>query len=135
MSMKLKAQQVFDATLVLSQIIRANRAMPTKAAYRLARLHKKLLPEFQTLSERRDALITAYDHHAASVVDGVIMLDVPSEQFSVPEDKLPEFNAAWKEIGDSEIEVDAEPVPLNCFGNEATITSQEFVALGDLVTE
>lgn len=151
--MKLKAQQVFDATLAVSQIIRDNRPMPTKAAYRLARLHAKLLPEFQTLTARRDEMIKAYDHHPMILVHDYDSNESvpktkenplgqrlePSAEFSVPADKLPEFNAAWKEIGDQEIEVDVEPVPLSCFDLGASmaspISASEFVILGDLVKE
>lgn len=122
--MKLKVQQVFDATLVVSQIIRENRSMPPKAGYRLARLHMKLLPEFQTIAARRDAMITAYGHCLPD-----------SANYSVPPDKLPEFSVAWSEIGGEEIEIEVEAIPLDHFGDEATITSQEFIVLGDLVRE
>lgn len=142
MAMKLKAQHVFDATLTVDRIIGSNRPMPQKGKYRLARLYAKLLPEFTTLNERRDAMITAYGHH--EMVD---VMDTrtntashePSPQFSVPADKLSEWAAAWKEIGDQEIEVDVEPVPLvylelsDCA--DGSITATELVTLGDLVKE
>lgn len=145
--MKLKVQHVFDATLVVAQIIRENRPMPQKGKYRLARLHAKLLPEFTTAAARRDEIITAYDHHemmpgepglyTASDPPQRVMISAP--QFSVPPDKLPEFNAAWAEIAGEEIEVDVEPVPLGCLdlGDNAdgAIQAAELVTLGDLVTE
>ncbi len=132
--MKLKVQHVFDATLVVASIIRANRPMPNKASYRLARLHAKLQPEFATIAARRDAMITAYDYHASTGGADGVPVQV-SDQFSVPFDKTAEFSAAWAEIGNEEIEVGVEAVPLDLFGDEATITSQEFIALGDLVRE
>lgn len=134
--MKLKAQQVYDATLTVSRIINDNRPMPQKGKYRLARLHQKLLPEFTTLNERRDAMITAYDHHA-TIGDFPTTRELP--EFSVPPDKLPEFTAAWKEIGDQEIEVDVEPVPLAYLelseSADGSIQAHELVTLGDLVRE
>jgi hypothetical protein len=33
-------------------------------------------------------------------------------QWQVPADKMPEFTAAWKAVGDEEIEVDVQPIPL-----------------------
>lgn len=139
--MRMKAQQVFDATLVVSTIIRENRAMPTKGKYRLARLHAKLLPEFQTLSGQRDAMITAYDHHPmikAKDAAGV-ETEVLSTEFGVPADKLAEFAAAWNEIGDQEIEVDVESVPLAYLeladSVDGSVTAHELVTLGDLVRE
>lgn len=145
MTMKLKAQHVMDATLTVAQIIRDNRPMPQKGKYRLARLHAKLLPEFNTLSARRDEMITAYDHHEM-VPPPPTMKDplgqgpcVPTEQFSVPLDKMPEFTAAWSEIGNQEIEVDVEPVPLDCLdlgdNTDGAISGLELATLGDLVTE
>lgn len=131
--MKLKVQHVMDATLVVAQIIRENRPMPQKGKFRLARLHTRLLPEFNVANTRRDEMIAAYEHHEP-VEDGV-----PSPQFSVPLDKMPEFNAAWAEIGGEEIEVDVEPVPLSCLdlgdGSDGAITAHELITLGDLVTE
>ena len=137
--MKLKVQHVFDATLVVAQIIRENRPMPPKASFRLARLHMKLLPEFTTIAARRDALIEAYDHHPMmwgpkTKEDPLGETSVPSPEFSVPLDKMDEFNAAWAEIAAEEIEVAVEPIALDCFG-DAAISAQEFIALGDLVTE
>ncbi len=135
--MKLKAQQVLDVTVIVAQIIRENRPLPQKGKYRLARLHDKLLPEFRTLNAQRDAMISAYGYHAETpVVDGPPVL---SEQFSVPPDKLTEWQAAWKEIGDQDIEVDVEPVPLAhlelAANVDGSITGHELVLLGDLVTE
>lgn len=138
--MKLKAQQVYDATLTVSQIIRDNRPMPQKGKYRLARLHAKLLPEFTPISERRDAMITAYDYRAKAKVVGNELLDeAPIGPFSVPPDKAAEFAEAWKEIGEQEIEVDVESVPLAYLelgdGVDGSISANELVTLGDLVRE
>ncbi len=130
--MKLTADQVYSATLVVAQIIRENRPMPQKGKYWLARLHAKLLPEFNPISERRDAMITAFDYHPE--VDGVQL-----PQFAVPPDKAAEFAAAWKEIGEQEIDADVQPVSLACLdlGDNAdgSITASELLALGDLVRD
>lgn len=147
MPMKLKVQHLMDATLVVTNIIRENRPLPQKGTYRLARLHSKLDREFQIINERRNEMIKAYDHQPMvsnpAYVEGEHdpqLAMIKSDGWSVPDDKLAEFQAAWKEIGDQEIEVDVEPVPLEqlCFANpdvEASITANEFITLGSLVTE
>ncbi len=135
--MKLTAQQVFIATPVIRAIIEQNRPMPQKGKYRLARMSAKLEPEFKPINDRREAMIIAYDYHPmVKTADGAME---PAPHFGVPEDKLAEFLPAWKEIGDEEIEVDVEPVPLAYldFGDNAngSISAAELVALGDLVRE
>lgn len=125
--MKLKAQQVFDATLCLAAVIRENRPMPQKGAYRLARLHSKLLPEFNVLSEKRDQLISSYDWKND---DGVL---------AVPPEKETEFFARWKEIAEEELEVAVEPVPLAQLdlgdAVAGSVTAAELIVLGDLVAD
>lgn len=146
--MKLKVQHVMDATLVISKIIRDARAMPQKGKYRLARMHAKLLPEFLTINERRDAMIRAYDtrmkvpdpnysNHLDPLNKGVPMIDGP--EFTVPDDKSDEFNAAWKEIADEEIDVNVEPIPLAQLdlgaSQDGSIEAGELITLGDLVKD
>jgi hypothetical protein len=140
--MKLKVGHVFEAMFVLTRIINENRPLPQKGAYRVARLHAKLMPEFQTISARRDALITAYDYRA--MVPGPQSKDdplgqnmVPASQNSVPPDKMEEFQAAWKDLAAEEIEVDVEAVPLAQLdlGDSVAgcIQTSELITLGDLV--
>lgn len=124
--MKLKVAQVFDACLVLSAIIRENRPVPQKGAYRLARMHAKLLPEFTTITNQRDALITAYQHKEEGAVN-----------FSVPNDKMLEFREAWNKIAEEDIEVDVEPIPLAQLDlgadKPSAVSASELITLGPLV--
>jgi hypothetical protein len=158
--MKLKVQHVMDATLVISQIIREDRKLPTKGKYRLARAHDKLNKEFLIFNEQRDAAIKAYnyrgtipnpaanglsdDARAAMVAAGKIgslpPKEIEDENFSVPADKIEEFHKTWGAIAVSEIEVDIEPIPLDqlCFPGDledGSISAHEFIVLGDLITE
>ena len=132
MAMKLKVQQVFDATLALKHIIDRGAAMPVEGRYRVIRMHAKLLTEFAPICEQRDALISAYDYREE--IDGV-----PSLQFSVPVDKMAEFSAAWKDIAEQEIEVEVEPLPLGQLeldhDVEGSVSFAELIALGDLVAD
>ncbi len=143
--MKLTVQHVFDATLVISQIIREQRRMPQKGKYRLARLHAKLLPEFNTINERRDDMIKAYNTHNQILDPGAIYAigstppTVDGEQFVVPPDKLVEFNTAWAEIGAEEIEIDIEPIPISLLSapndENGVIEANELITLGGLISD
>lgn len=133
--MQLTVQQVMDATLVISQIIREERPMPQKGKYLLARMHAKLIPEFTTINEQRDALIKAYDHRQQ--IEGADGIMVDGENYAVPMDKMPEFNEAWKKIGDEMIDVGVEPIPLAAIDlgsmSDGSISAKELITLGDLV--
>lgn len=141
--MKFKVQHVMDATLLISRIIRERRPMPQKGKYRLARMHAKLLPEFTVINDQRDALIKAYDHETKVKIkdaDGVeTEASTTPPSYSVPLDKMDEFTAAWKEIGDGEIEVDVEAIPLAQLdlgdGTDGCIEAAELITLGELVKE
>lgn len=145
--MKLKVQHVMDALLLITAIIQEKRKLPQKGGYRLARLHAKLLPEFTTANEQRNALIKAYDfplmvEGPRSHEDRLHMRNgpmVPSDQFTVPPDKLEEFAANWAKIAEEEIEVDCQPIPLEQLdlgpNVPGSIEAHEFAVLGDLVQE
>lgn len=143
--MKLKVQHVMDATLVITQIIREKRPMPQKGKYRLARIHDKLLPEFNTASAQRDDLIKAYDFHQKIIEPGSLVVEghapvlIDGPEFTVPPDKMEEFTAAWAKIAEEEIEIAVEPIPLAQLdmgdGVVGAIEAGELIVLGDLVTE
>lgn len=142
--MKLKVQHIFDATLIVSQIIREQRRMPQKGKYRLARMHAKLLPEFNTANERRDEMIKSYDTHQQIPDPSQIMLTqfppmIDGEQYIVPPDKLDEFSASWKEIGDEEIDIDIVPIPMSILSlpddENGAIEAHEIAILGDLLSD
>lgn len=114
--------------IVINQIITEQRPMQQKAKYRLARMHAKLLPEFDMINERWNAMVAAYDTR-----------EPEGDRFIVPDDKMPEFLAAWKEIADEEIEVDIQAIPIGLFdlghNQDGSIHASELITLGDLVTD
>ena len=143
--MKLTVQKALDATITLTNIINRSAPMPLVGKFRLARMHAKLLPEFTLANAKRDEMITAYGYHPMEQVKAPTP-DEPdaielrtSDKFAVPPDKGAEFAAAWKEIGDQEIDVDVTPIPLAQLnlGDEAngSIEAHELIVLGDLVAE
>jgi len=143
--MKMSVQQVLDSTVTLTNIINRAPAMPIKGKYRLARMHAKLLPEFNLANAKRDEMIMAYDFHpmetvSAATKDEPMAIEVrTSDKFAVPPDKVAEFASAWAEIGSEEIDVDVTPIPLAQLdmGDDANgaIEAHELIVLGDLVAE
>lgn len=140
--MKLKVQQVMDAVLVLAQIINEQRAMPQLGKYRLARMHARLLPEFKVMDAKRDEMIKAYGNPQTKVenlANGEVLITPIEGQWQVPPEHMPEFIAAWKEIGDAEIEVDVLPIPLSALtlpaGGDGAIEASELITLGELISE
>ena len=141
--MKLKVGHVFQAAPAVVTIINQDRSMPQKGKYRIARMFAKLKPEYDLILARRNAMIEVYGHKEMvpppkSVEDPLSQGPlVPGENFSVPDDKLPEFSKAWAEIESEEIEVDVEPMPLNQLdpgpGVVGGLTAAEFVVLDNLV--
>lgn len=141
--MKLTVQRVMEVVPLITAIITEKRPMSQKGAYRLARLHAKLQPEFAMAHAQRDAMIKAYDTPEMiapppSAADPLGQGPaVPTGNYTVPPDKLEQFIAAWAEFAKEEIEVDVQPIPLGQLdmGDDkaASINALELVILGDLV--
>lgn len=141
--MELTAQQVLDMTLVVTTLINENRPMPLKGKYRLGRWHAKLKPEFDVISQRRDAMILAYDTPVMiEQVDpetGEKSMVAAPGRYIVPDDKMAEFNAAWAEIAGEKISFDIERIPFAQLdlGDDAngSISAFELLTLGELISE
>lgn len=91
--MKMLARDVFEAFLALEVTKQRHAPMPERAKYWLARLGRKLRPEFQELNEQRDDLIKSFDKKNEA-----------GQYWIAPEDQT-EFNKKWNEIISTEIEV------------------------------
>lgn len=135
--MKLTLQHVMDATVVIANVIMEKRPMPQKGKYRLARMHAKLFPEYVKINEHRDEMIRAYGARVTVTQDDGTAVECPD--FKVPEDKMLEFGAAWKDFSGEEIDIDIEPIPLAQLdlgdGVDGSIGAAELITLGDLVRE
>lgn len=139
--MELTAQQVFDITPVLATLIRENRAIPFKGRYRVGRWHKKLLPEFEVISARREELIRL---HGTPMQEQVTdpetgsMATIDSDKFEVKVGTPghADFMAAWKDLGEQTVKVDMEPIPLDLLeGDNEAISALELALLGDLIAD
>ena len=140
--MILTVQQVFDATPILAKIKDENRPLPSKGKYRIARMHRKMEAEWNTIAERYNAMIKVYGHQRPTINGKVVTAEEAEGaanvvmQDAVPDEKWQEFLAAWKDIAAEEIEVAVEPIPLDqlCIGGEeGGISIAEFSVLDVLV--
>lgn len=139
--MKMTVEKMMLATEMLATIMRERRPMPLKGKYRIARMHAKMFPEYETASAQRDEMIKSYNNpRKIENVDPVTLVvteAVSQTEFQVPEDRIDEFTANWKAIADGEIEIDIEPIPLDQLdlGNnvDGSIHANELLILGDLV--
>lgn len=138
--MELTAQQVFDVTPVLATLIRESRSMPFKGRYWVGRWHKKLLPEFEVISARREELIrlhgTPLQEMKADPETGESRLfDTDRFEVKVGTPGHDAFRAAWKEIADTVIHVDDKlnPIPLDLL--EGDITALELATIGDIIAD
>lgn len=144
--MKLKVDQVFEAMVTLTQIIRDKRKLPLRGSYHLARLHAKLQPDFEVISAKRDEVIKSFGVHNKIRDPRIDPLEYPAAvpmvdgpDFIVPPELQGEFVAKWKVIGDEEIEIDVQPVSLDSLDLGPTIpgelTAIELCLLGELIKE
>jgi hypothetical protein len=135
--MKLTVQQIYDATETLAAIIRERRPMPQRGKFLLARMHAKLLPEYNIANEHRVDLIKSYGFHPKEKLENGIEID--SEGFAVPEGKLAEFRESWGKIASESIEVDIEPIALTALDLGAmangSIEANEMIVLGELIKD
>lgn len=125
--MDMTVGQIFDRTLTLTAIINEKRPMPQRGKFLLARLHAKLLPEFNIAAVERDKLIEEYGHR-----------EPDTDQMSVPVEKMPEFAEKWKVIADMVVDVDVKPIALadlELVGTNGGIEAHEMVTLGELISE
>lgn len=132
--MLLKIQNVMDATLLISLIIRERRAMPQIGKYKLARMHAKLLPEFVAINESRDEMIKSYGYHQTVTDEQGAVTE--TAEWAVPNEKVDEFNAAWLELAQQEITIDIDPISIADVdlgpGTDGPIEASEFIAFGAL---
>lgn len=130
--MKLDAGKVFAVFPILSDIINEKRVLPMKGAYRIARMAAKLQPEYQLIAAKRDSIITDYNYLATPPGGGPA---VPT----VPDHMTEDFQAKVRELLDTEIDVDIEPILLSQLDlgpdRPAEISAGELVVLGDLIVD
>jgi len=149
MTVKITADRLLMALPIIATIIRERRVMPQKGKFAFARMHAALMPDFTLINQQRDEIIKTYNFHPEvarpakptdsedDIAKGFVM--EPSKEFAVPEDKMAEFAEKWKEIGESELTLNVEPISMKLFDlgamTDGSIEANEIIEMGDLITE
>lgn len=127
--MKITALDAFEAYMALEITKQRSAPMPDKAKFWLARLGRKLRPEFTQLSEQRDEIITSFNRKNEA------------GQFWVPPDVQDEFNRRWKELTSVEIEIaGVDPRPISFFrlagdAADGPLSVAELTALSPFISD
>lgn len=128
--MKIKAGVLLSAYEVLVSAVSGKRDLhvnlPTKAAYRIARMIVLLEPEALVLRSKRFDVIKKHgeENKAAKGV------------WAVLPGKAADFEREWGEIAQDEIEVTCQPIPLSAMGDgESYFTVAELLLLGPLMED
>ncbi len=114
--MKLIVDQIYDATVALSNIANRNSlAIPQMAKFKLAKMHDTLEPIFMEIEKERVALVQKFG----------------SEKFADPEKKVTiawnvdktdagfqDYIDGWSAISKREMEVNVKPITLQALGND-----------------
>jgi len=150
MTVKLTADKLLTAMTTVSTILRERRPMPQRGKFAFAKLHTALMDPFNEWSGKRDELIAAYGHKEKLRRPAIAGQDSEedvkrgysertSTEFSVPEDKLKDFEEKWKILGEEEIELDVKPISVKLFdlgtGTDGSVEGAEIIDMGALITE
>lgn len=150
MTVKLTADRLLIAVPVISTILRERRPMPQRGKFAFAKMHTALMDEWTRINLMRDELIKTYDYHAIERRPAVPERDTEedvkrgyservSTEFSVPEDKLKDFEEKWKILGEEEIELDVKPISIKLFdlgtGTDGSVEGAEIIDMGALIVE
>ena len=121
MTVKLKVGELHAAYMTLSEVARDNAKMPSKAAYWIARMLRRLEPEALPAEQSRIALVREFGEEK----DG---------QVSVPHDRIPDFTAKWSEIFN--VESDLVPIKVKIETLDGVeMTGQQMLAIEKFVEE
>ncbi len=129
--MKLKLHDVWNICMILEITKQRGAAMPDSAKWWLARLARKLKPEFQALNAQRDEMIKSY---------GKLNKE---GQFCITPDVNDDFSKRWNDLTNGEVEVAVDPRPLSFFRfaevdatkSDGPLSVAEMVALEPLIVE
>ena len=102
--MKINLAEIKSLEGSLSKIF--DKDLNIKVAYRLGTLLKRLSEEMKTLEENRVKLVKKYGEE-----------NEETKQFSVPQEKTPDFYKEFNELMQIEIDIDFEPISLKEFGD------------------
>lgn len=117
----LTGKEVFDMMQILPKFCAENK-FPTKVAYRLSRIYKKIESEYKIFDEERIKLVK---RHGKEAEPG---------QYQIPSDNLAEFNQEIRQLFDEIVEINFKPIPIDLL-NEIELAPANFVILDKIFTE
>lgn len=149
MTVKLTIDKLLTGMTTVSTILRERRPMPQRGKFAFAKMHTALMDDFNKYSAQRDELIATYGYKAMlrrpagpgdtdeDIARGYA--EKEAEEFSVPQDKLKDFEEKWKILGEEEIEIDVKPISIKLFdlgtGTDGSVEGAEIIDMGNLITE
>lgn len=141
--LNVKVRTIFEALPVITAIIKERRPMGQAGKFRLARMHAVLLPEFEAINKQRDELIKSYGQRVmvskGPTEEGQEPEMVPTDNYSVPMDKIDDFNTKWTEMMAEAVEVNINPIPISMLSppnaENGSIEAAEIASLDELLTD
>jgi hypothetical protein len=120
---KLKLAEVVAAAPALERLAAVR--LPVKTAYNVSRMLAKAGSEIRAFNERRDALIKEL---------GEPNPEKPGMIEIAKHENLVKFGEAMRELGEVEVSIDRDPIPLDTFGN-AEVASGDLMLLEKFIVE
>ena len=94
----------------------ADKPLPVKISYRLAKLIKSIESELEVFEGERKKLLERYG-----------TIDKEKQCYNIPNDKTEKFNAEFTQLVGTETELSAEKIDLS--NEDIKLTAKEFIAL------
>ena len=120
--------ELLDSVSVFREL--SGKTLPIKAAYRIARLLRELDKESATFDESRRKIIDKY----AQREENGEMKQNEEGNIIIQQDKIEECNNELVELLNTTIEINAEPLPIDDFG-DIEITPAQLVNLNSFIVE
>lgn len=125
---KLKLGEIVSMNEVMGKIM--EQPFPANMTFKIARLAREIAKEIQTFEESRVKIAEKYGRRNEN---GELEVS-ESGQVSIPTEKIAECNKDFSELIQTEIEINANKIPLSAFDN-VTLTPREMMAIEAIIDE
>lgn len=122
--MKVTLGQLVGSSRALDDLM--SQKLPASLSFRLARVGKRVKAEIETYAEQQGKLL---EQHARPVEGEVGQFKFETD------DERNAYNEQMKALLDTELEINAEPIPIKEFGDGFEISSLTLMALDWLIVE
>lgn len=120
--------ELMDSASVMQEL--AKKPMKTKAAFQTARMMREIEKEYSLFQESRKGLI---DKYAEKDENGEPKAD-ENGNYTVPKDRIEDFNKELKEMLDQTLSLNVEPISIEDLG-EADFTPADMMLLAPFIKE